>query len=583
MIGSYKGALSGGAVKFADATDVLHVGEGIETMLAVWISTGQPTWACCTAPLLRVLEVPSSVTKVVIWEDKDKGNTGHKAALALGDKLRKQGIEAFYATPTIDIPQGQKSVDWLDVYREQGKEGIQHALADVLDPTNAIDEIDLYPEAAIARAVENLNKTYVHVIHEGKNYITRVSSNGLGQKKYEMFSPTEFVSSQSHKPPVLVGHKGNGEPKYDNPGKVWLNNQNAVMAEYGMTFKPVANQWVNVAGVKKLNMYFGLGVQPVECTANDIKPYLKLVRDYICVGNHTHFNYLMNWLAHMVQKPEEKPGVAVVLQGGQGTGKGSMVRPLGEIIGHHYFYAQTPKAVAGNFNAHLENKMMIFADEAFFADKASTNALKSMITEPVQTIERKTVDMFMTPSYCRIIMASNHNNVVSAEEDERRYFVLQVSEDKKGNHEYWTDYNDWSKSIPLAGMLLYYLQNRDISKYNPRIAPCTEALVEQKLHNAEPVMQFLFNALNKGCFVHNAPWPARLLSTEISDYFKEYLEREAINFFGVSSMILGKKLSKLGFIRKKPGGKDVYYELPSLERARKSFEEILKGKIDWDT
>ena len=136
----------------------------------------------------------------------------------------------------------------------------------------------------------------------------------------------------------------------------------------------------------------------------------------------------------MVQKPEEKPGVAVVLQGGQGTGKGSMVRPLGEMIGHHYFYAGNPEAVAGKFNSHMENTVLAFADEAFFADKKAANALKSMITEPVQSIERKNVDLFMTASYSRIIMATNHENAIRVETDDRRYFILQVSEDKKGNH-----------------------------------------------------------------------------------------------------------------------------------------------------
>ena len=343
-------------------------------------------------------------------------------------------------------------------------------------------------------------------------------------------------------------------------------------------------KWVNIAGTKKLNMYFGLGVEPVECTANDIKPYLELVRDYICVGNQSHFNYLMNWMAHMVQKPEEKPGVAVVLQGGQGTGKGSMVRPLGEMIGHHYFYAGNPEAVAGKFNSHMENTVLAFADEAFFADKKAANALKSMITEPVQSIERKNVDLFMTASYSRIIMATNHENAIRVETDDRRYFILQVSEDKKGNHEYWDQYNDWSENIPLAGMLLYYLQSRDINKYNPRIAPCTEALVEQKIHGLEPPMQFLFNALNNGCFVRNAPWPARLLSSEIRDYFKEFLEKEQIKFLAEPSMVLGKKLSKLGCIRDKNRGKNSNgYEFPSLEQARKKFEEILKGSIEWDT
>ncbi|NYZ69469.1 toprim domain-containing protein [Endozoicomonas sp. SM1973] len=579
MIGSFKGALSGGAVQFDQPVKVLHVGEGIETMLAVWHSVGEPAWACCTAPLLRALDVPEGLEKVIIWVDKDYNKAGIKAARVLGQKLHGRGITTYYLEPNIEIPANKDGVDWLDEYNQRGKSALKNAYNEALDPTNAIDEIDLYPDAAIKRAVAEINKTFVHVVHEGKNYVVREASNALGQKHFEMIKLQEFVNLPTLKKPVLVGWKTNGEPKYKKPGSVWLDSEDAICAPEGMTFKPVANKWIG----PKLNMYFGLGVEPVKCTAKNIAPYLQHLRDNICSGNNTHFNYLLDWMAHLVQQPEEKPGVAIVLQGGQGTGKGTMVKPVGEIIGHHFFYAHNPETISGRFNSALENKMMIFADEAFFASKKATDTLKSMITEPIQTIERKGIDPIMTPSYCRIIMASNHTNIVHAEEDERRYFVLQVGEARKGDHDYWTKYNRWEQSQPLAGMLLYYLKNRDISQFNPRIVPASDALTEQKLHSAEPPMRFLFEALNNACFVLNEAWPVRLLASEMTRHFKEYLERENLKLHGEPSRILGKKLSKLGFNKTRSGGQPYYYELPTLEKAREAFEEVIKGEVDWDT
>ena len=579
MIGAFKGAMSGGAVQFEQPKKVLHVGEGIETMLAVWHSVGEPTWACCTAPLLRALIVPDHVERVIIWEDKDRNSAGHKAAFALGDKLRKQDIEVFYATPTIDIPPLQDGVDWLDEYNQGGKEAIQQALTDVLDPSNAIADIDLYPDEAIKRAVKELNKTYVHVVHKGKNYIARETTDEIDKKSFEMFKLQEFENLPMLKRKVLVGHKGNGEPKYKKASKVWLESEEALCSPYGMTFKPVPERWVN----GKLNMYFGLGVEPLPCDEEDIKPYLDMVKELICSSNEDYYNYLMNWLAHMIQKPEEKPEVAIILKSGQGTGKGSMVEPIEEMIKHHYFMADNPDQIAGRFNAALENQIFIFADEAFFASKAATDRLKTLITSKTQTIERKTVDAVMTRSYCRIIMATNRDNIISAEEDERRYFILQVSEKLKQKHSFWKPYHDWAKKVPLAGMLLYYLQNRDISDYNPRIAPCTDALVEQKIHGLEPPMRFIFDALNNGGFVLNSPWPARMPVPEMTRHFEEYLEKKNLKLHGDASKILGKKLSKLGFKRKQVFQQPYAYQIPSLDEARKRFEENVKGSIEWDT
>ena len=132
-------------------------------------------------------------------------------------------------------------------------------------------------------------------------------------------------------------------------------------------------------------------------------------------------------------------------------------------------------------------------------------------------------------------------------------------------------------------MLLYYLQNRDISQFNPRVVPASDALTEQKLHSAEPPMRFLFEALNNGCFVLNESWPVRVSATEMTRYFKEYLERENIKLHGDPSRVLGRKLSKLGFNKKRSNSKPAYYELSTLNETREVFEGSIKGKIDWDT
>lgn len=49
--------------------------------------------------------------------------------------------------------------------------------------------------------------------------------------------------------------------------------------------------------------------------------------------------------------------------------------------------------IAGRFNSQLSAKVIVFADEAFFAgDKREAGALKRLITEPTLMIERKGID-----------------------------------------------------------------------------------------------------------------------------------------------------------------------------------------------
>lgn len=128
MLGIDKGVMSGGAVKFNEATDVLHVGEGIETMLAIWHSVKEPTWACCTAALMSSVEVPEHTKTVYVWADKDRA--GIEASQKLKERLETQGKTVYVLVPPFPgstQPGQSKNWDWLDVYNFKGSEALTHA------------------------------------------------------------------------------------------------------------------------------------------------------------------------------------------------------------------------------------------------------------------------------------------------------------------------------------------------------------------------------------------------------------------------------------------------------------------------
>jgi hypothetical protein len=159
--------------------------------------------------------------------------------------------------------------------------------------------------------------------------------------------------------------------------------------------------------------------------------------DNICNGNATHFAYLMGWCARLVQHPELQGEVAVVLRGLKDTGKGVFVNALLHLIRNHGLAVSNSLHLVGRFNEHLKDCVLLSADEAFFAgDKQGEGTLKALITERVLFIEGK----FKVPQQYRnrlhVIMASNSEWVVPASDDERRYFVLDVSDARAQDHAY---------------------------------------------------------------------------------------------------------------------------------------------------
>ena len=121
--------LTGGAIRLVPAGSRLAVTEGIETALAVIEATGIPAWATGNAHLLETFVPPPGVSQILVFSDKDRPSKQHpsghgqEAARGLVTRLWATGIKAGAIVPVLDIPDGRKSVDWLDVFNLLGKSG----------------------------------------------------------------------------------------------------------------------------------------------------------------------------------------------------------------------------------------------------------------------------------------------------------------------------------------------------------------------------------------------------------------------------------------------------------------------------
>lgn len=119
----------GGGIRLAKVGRVLAVAEGIETALAVIEGSGIPAWPTVNALLLENFVPPPSVEQLIVFADKDlptkqhpKGH-GQEAARNLVRRAWAMGIKATAIMPRGEIPEGAKSLDWLDILRRDGPQG----------------------------------------------------------------------------------------------------------------------------------------------------------------------------------------------------------------------------------------------------------------------------------------------------------------------------------------------------------------------------------------------------------------------------------------------------------------------------
>lgn len=455
-----------------------------------------------------------------------------------------------------------------------------------------VSNFPLSPQKQIECCIQDLNRRYYHLVISGKNRIMRMVPRAIGTgKEAEFFTLDEFRLLWLHDEPVCVGFKYNGEvPKFETKGNVWLKHRDANFLDGGLEFDP-SHPPLSVTPKGKFNIWQGFGVEPEKCQSDDtqVGMYLDHIREVICSGVEEHYHYLVQYLSHWVQKPWEKPSVAVVLKAGQGTGKGTFMDALLTIAGGHGLSSTNKNDVVGRFNAALEARSLVFFDEAFAGSKEASDMLKGLISENYTRLERKGIDGCFVQNRMRVFMASNHENIVQIETDDRRYLFLRVSDKHKQDKDYFGARSFMRHSHPeheaFAARLLDYLLRVSIKNFDPYHAPVTDELTSQKIDCLPPAQKWVYNMLLNGCMVEAGGWPSRVSSLECQAACESWLDTRRMKLgHGDPAKTIGTALNMAGIKSKMMrlcGDLRRGREFPDLDKARENFCKAIKGDIDW--
>jgi len=340
------------------------------------------------------------------------------------------------------------------------------------------------------------------------DYYTKIIA-GMNQKhaiiqiggKTQILSET--IDPAFDRPDILLSSVSDFRHKYankkitdpENPNKLittanyWFEHPDRREYE-GLVFDPGKN----VPGY--YNLWRGLAVKPVPGDWSLFKGHIHSV---IASGDEEISRYVLAWLARIVQDPGgERPGTSIVLRGKQGTGKGVFVNIFGKLLGSHFIQIAQAGQITGRFNHQLKDVVLAFVDEGFWAgDKQAEGALKNMITEPTINIEQKGKDIIRVQNHVNLIMASNNTWVVPAGLEERRFFVLDVSDEHIQDKKYFSAIISQMKTGGLEAMLHDFLQ-MDISGVDLRTFQQTEGLFEQKLYSMSTIQKYWYERLCDG-------------------------------------------------------------------------------------
>ena len=209
---------------------------------------------------------------------------------------------------------------------------------------------------------------------------------------------------------------------------------------------PFVKRWLDD---EEKRTYRTMGVYPKECPVDvynkwedfeinkksipngegDAQPFIDLLWD-LSGSEQNSYEYILKWLAYLVQYPEEKPQTAIGIKGKYGIGKNLLFGLVGEDImgSKHYFETSNPlDDIFGTHATQHEGKKLIFVDEMEVSiQRKVSERMKAFITNKSLTINPKGISPYNVDHLAGYIFAGN-GFLVAVPEDDRRFVLFEAT------------------------------------------------------------------------------------------------------------------------------------------------------------
>jgi hypothetical protein len=249
-------------------------------------------------------------------------------------------------------------------------------------------------------------------------------------------------SSVNARLPAVKLTDAKGQPILDSNGKqvivaaaAWLDKHKPVEQ---MTWNPgrplvirdrliLDGGWIDHPGAAVFNLY-----RPPEIRPGDPRNAKKWL-DHVGFVYPDEAEHIINWLAHRIQRPQEKINHALVLGGPQGIGKDTLLEPIKYAIGHWNFQEVSPQQILGRFNSFLKAVILRVSEARDLGeyDRFSFyDHMKAYTAAPPDTlrIDEKHIREYNIANVCGVIITTNHkNDGIYLSSDDRRHFVAWSS------------------------------------------------------------------------------------------------------------------------------------------------------------
>lgn len=382
-----------------------------------------------------------------------------------------------------------------------------------------------------------------------ENYVVLLSNGAfsildLSQNKLTAYKPNDIKNFFKNKKISAYDFESQKYKKF-NPFDIWLESPQR------REFTKISFDPAEKCDEKTFNQFRGFRYKPQNLI--DISLYHDLLKNVICSGNEFMYGIIWSFFAQIIQEPAEKFGVCLVLMSKMGTGKGTAIMPIIDLLEGYSLVTSDSDTIFSRFNNHLSNTLLIYFNEAaeLNYNKSLISKFKHLITEKITSYEIKNGPTYVGPSMVRMIIDTNEDSLIKESADSRRNWYLPISEDKIGDKEFFEKLYKLYKTDGFYETLMYQLITFDLKPWKPLLrSPIkNEVFVEQQLQSLNEIQSWWISCLEENTIID------------------AYYELTGNNEIKISNQELYDSYVKFT----KKSGKKVYDQKPSFGKLMKKY------------
>ncbi|HCS6130082.1 TPA: hypothetical protein OR113_004309 [Escherichia coli] len=245
---------------------------------------------------------------------------------------------------------------------------------------------------------------------------------------------------------------------------------------------------------------------------------------------------VVNWIAHMIQRPDVLPhwGILHYTNGTQGVGRTTFCEILKALLGRHCASGvNIHDLLEGQFNSELAGAVLATCDEIREGDNSqyrTANRLKAMITEPIRHVNVKYGAKYDEWNACRWFVCSNHDNPLPLDEHDRRWFAIRHTAGKYADV-YGPEaarvmakrLDDLIANPKAINALGWQLATRDLSGFDIKLPPVCDEDKLRAINSAKPLERVYLDEMIES-------WPSDIISNrDLAEYVLEDVDAKITN------------------------------------------------------